>query len=178
MVADETPDVDAQSLIQFLALIEEHLDEEITLVAVGGTALTLLNAKPATLDIDFTGPARSIEAFREAASKEPHGYDIDSWPNGTVFMVNLPPDYLERSHVIDVDLDQVNLRSLAPVDLIVTKIARLNQRDQNDILTTRKRFGITSDHVRQRAKEITYVGSQDGYMANLETAIRRCFEPK
>lgn len=175
-MADETTEVGAQDLIEFLALVEENLDEEITLVAAGGTALTLLDAKPATLDIDFTGPARSIDAFHEAASEHAHGYAIDTWPDGTVFMVNLPADYLERSHATDADLDRVDLRALDPVDLVVTKIARLNQRDRDDIRTTRTRFDITVEQVRRRAEEITYVGSQAGYEANLEAAIRRCFE--
>lgn len=161
MVAEQPTEVGAQDLIEFLALIEEHLDHDITLVAAGGTALTLFEAKPSTLDIDFTGPADSLSAFHEAESQEAHGYDIDSWPDGTVFMVNLPDDYLERSRRIDVDLKHVDLRALHPVDLIVTKIARLNQRDQDDIRTTRERFGITVEQVRRRAREITYVGSQE-----------------
>lgn len=176
MVAEQPTEVGAQDLLEFLALIEEHLDQGITLVAAGGTALTLLEAKPSTLDIDFTGPADSLEAFHKAESQEAHGYDIDSWPDGTVFMVNLPSDYLERSQGFDVELTRVDLRALDPVDLIVTKIARLNQRDRDDIRTARGRFDVTAEQVRRRAQEITYVGSQESYDANLKTAIRQCFQ--
>lgn len=37
----------------FLSVLNEDLDKKITLVAVGGTAMTLLDLKPSTIDIDF-----------------------------------------------------------------------------------------------------------------------------
>ena len=105
-MADEARGVGSDDLLAFLELVEGHLDREITLVAAGGTALTLLDAKAATIDIDFTGPRESIEAFREAEEAEPHGYDIDAWPDGTVFSLTLPADYLDRSIDVDAGLDR------------------------------------------------------------------------
>ncbi len=177
MVDDEAQRLGAADLLQFLELIEEHLDQDITLVAAGGTALTPLNAKPSTIDIDFTGPYDSIHAFDQAASKEPHGYEIDTWPDGTVFSLTLPDDYLARSRAVDAGLERTDLRMLHPVDLIVTKVARCDERDREDIRTTRERFDVTAEEVEQRVQEVSYVGSQENYQANLETAKRRCFSP-
>lgn len=174
-MAEKNQELDASDLLEFLEIIEEHLAEPITLVAAGGTSLTLLGAKPSTVDVDFTGPAASIAAFREAASMEPHGYGIDAWPDGTVFMVNLPDDYLERSRLIETDLARIELRALHPVDLIVTKIARCDARDQDDIRRTRETFGITVAEVEDRVPKIVYVGSKEAYEANLQTALRECF---
>lgn len=176
MVADNAPRLTARDLIEFLELIEPHLDEEITLVAAGGTALTLLDAKPSTIDIDFTGPYDSIQLFDRAESKEPHGYEIDSWPDGTVFSLTLPDDYLSRSQPIDAGLERIDLRTLHPVDLIVTKIARWDERDREDIRTARKRFDVTFQEVEQRVPAVAYVGSQENYEANLQTARRKCFD--
>ncbi len=176
-MAEQDREIGARDLIEFLSLVEEHLEEEITLVAVGGTALTLIGAKSSTLDIDFTGPRPSIDAFLEASSKEPHGYEIDTWPDGTVFMVTLPDNYLDRSRVIETGLERIELRALHPVDLIVTKIARCDARDLDDIRTANDRFGITVDQVTERVPKIVYVGSADAYEANLQTVIRECFEP-
>ncbi len=175
-MAEKNRELDASDLLEFLGIIEEHLAERITLVAAGGTALTLLDAKPSTIDIDFTGPAASIVAFEDAASMEAHGYQIDTWPDGTVFMVNLPDDYLDRSRIIETDLVQIELRALHPVDLIVTKIARCDARDRDDIRRTREQFEVTVAEVEERVPEIVYVGSQDAYDANLETARRACFD--
>lgn len=176
MVADERRRLGAEDLLQFLELIEEHLDEDITLVAAGGTALTLLDAKPSTIDIDFTGPPDSLEAFHDAESREAHGYEIDTWPDGTVFSLTLPDDYLARSQAVDAGLERIELRTLHPVDLIVTKIARCDERDREDIRTTRERFDVTVEEVEQRVSEVAYVGSWENYEANLETAIRECFD--
>lgn len=175
-MADDASRLTARDLIEFLELVEEHLDQEITLVAAGGTALTLLDAKPSTIDIDFTGPSTSLEAFHDAESQEAHGYEIDTWPDGTVFSLTLPDDYLARSRAVDAGLDRIDLRTLHPVDLIVTKIARCDERDREDIRTTRELFDVTVEQVERRVPEVAYVGSQQNYQANLQTAIGECFD--
>lgn len=168
-------EVDAADLVSFLALVEEHLDDPITLVGAGGTGLTLLGAKPSTIDIDFTGPSSSITAFRMASDEEPHGYDIDAWPDGTVFMATLPEDYLERSREAETSLRRIELRALHPVDLVVTKVARYDRRDREDIQRAVEMFGLEPEDVRRRAEGIEYVGSQQAYEANLSAALQECF---
>lgn len=49
--------MDKRNLIQFLKELDGNLERRITLVVVGGTALTLLDVKPSTIDVDFTLPA-------------------------------------------------------------------------------------------------------------------------
>jgi hypothetical protein len=44
------------ALIDLLEVLNEDLTKKITLVAVGGTAMTLLDLKDSTIDIDFTIP--------------------------------------------------------------------------------------------------------------------------
>lgn len=46
-----------------LSSVDEELERRIVLVAVGGTAMTLLDLKPSTIDIDFTGPYDDIREF-------------------------------------------------------------------------------------------------------------------
>ncbi len=45
------------ALFDFLNVLNEDLTKKITLVAAGGTAMTLIDLKPSTIDIDFTIPA-------------------------------------------------------------------------------------------------------------------------
>lgn len=48
--------LDKSGLLGLLSAVDSELNRKITLVAAGGTAMTLLDMEPSTLDIDFTGP--------------------------------------------------------------------------------------------------------------------------
>ncbi|MBA3750694.1 MAG: hypothetical protein H0X03_07395, partial [Nitrosopumilus sp.] len=48
--------MDKKSLLDFLSEMDSKFKKKITLVAAGGTAMTLLDIKTSTIDIDFTGP--------------------------------------------------------------------------------------------------------------------------
>jgi len=48
--------LDKAVLFNLLKNFDEEAKEKITLVAVGGSAMTLLDLKVSTLDIDFTVP--------------------------------------------------------------------------------------------------------------------------
>jgi hypothetical protein len=76
--------------LALLARFDEELERKIVLVAAGGTALTLLNAKPSTLDLDFTGPSEDIAMFDRAEKAIPHGFKIDKYKDGAVFTQILP----------------------------------------------------------------------------------------
>ena len=76
-------------LLGFLEVVGKELDREITLVGVGGTAMTLLNLKPSTIDVDFTGPSKDIDEFDRILKSIPHGMKIDTWNDGQVFSQQL-----------------------------------------------------------------------------------------
>ena len=52
--------LDKSGLLGLLEAVDAELTRKITLVAAGGTAMTLLDLKPSTIDIDFTGPHEDI----------------------------------------------------------------------------------------------------------------------
>lgn len=167
--------LDQERLMDFLSTVETHLQEPITLVGAGGTALVLLDVKPSTIDVDFTGPRPSIERFRRTLDGIPHGFKVDTWGGGYVFTTRLPGDYLDRSRsppVADA-LDRIDLRTLDPVDLVVTKIARFNQRDQDDIRRTVQAFDLRPEAIRSRASQVEVVGNEEVFEHNLEVAIDR-----
>lgn len=163
--------LDASDLLGFLGLVETHLEEDVVLVAAGGTALTLLGVKESTVDIDLTGPVASVAAFEVALAKQPHGYRVDTWPDGTVFMVTLPEDYLERSRPVPTDLEAIELRALDPVDVIVTKVARYDARDREDIRAAWEAFSVAPADVEARAAQAVYAGGEAAYEANLQAAL-------
>ena len=58
--------LDNTKLLDFLEEIDRELSCKIVIVAVGGTAMTLANAKPSTIDIDFTIPGKDYDEFERA----------------------------------------------------------------------------------------------------------------
>jgi len=85
------------ALFDFLEVIDEDLNKGITLVAVGGTAMTLMDLKPSTLDIDFTISSSDMQAFSDALKSNPSGFKIDMWPDGYVFCQYLPMTTFPRA---------------------------------------------------------------------------------
>lgn len=64
--------LDRSALIEFLEEVDKALSRSITLVAVGGTAMTLLRAKASTIDVDLTIPSEDYEEFQQALRNIPH----------------------------------------------------------------------------------------------------------
>lgn len=166
--------LDRRALLDFLSEVEKELDRRIVLVAVGGTAMTLLGAKESTIDVDFTGPGADVAAFKAVLKSLPHGFKVDTWPEGQVFSQFLPDDYLSRSSSIKA-IGNIELRALHPVDIIVTKAGRLDERDMEDIEACIKKFHPTKREVAARANQVTYVGREENFRHNIQVILQRLF---
>lgn len=167
--------LDKSMLLDFLEVLEGEISQKITIVAVGGTAMTLLDLKPSTIDIDFTIPKKDLEEFQRAKARVSSGFKIDIWTDGTVFSQTLPDDYLDKSFEIKTELKRIHLKALHPVDIVVTKIGRLNARDLQDITACIQKFNISKSQVERRAKQVQYVGKEENYKANLQYVLETCF---
>ena len=166
--------IDSTRLLEFLELMGQGLPRRIVLVAVGGTAMTLLNVKPSTRDIDFTGPGEDIGLFRRVLGATPHGMKVDAWPDGQVFSQFLPPDYLARSWKVR-QLENIDLRALHPVDIVITKIGRLDDRDRQDIRDCIRAFKISKSAIERRASKVEYVGSTENFEYQVQYVLRHFF---
>lgn len=168
--------LDNTKLLDFLGEIEKELRRKITVVAVGGTAMTLLEAKPSTIDVDFTIPAKYYDEFEDAKKIVQPGFRIDVFHDGAVFVTMLPQDYLKRSRPIKTKLEKIDLRALHPVDIIMTKIGRLDKRDWQDIESCVTKFRITRKQIEKRAKEMGYAGNDEILKGNLQAVLRKFFK--
>jgi len=166
--------LDKSALLDFLAVLDEEVSKEITLVAVGGTAMTLLDLKTSTIDVDFTIPSKDKLAFDKALAKIPHGFKTDVWQDGTVFSQSLPDDYLEKSIEITT-FKHIRLRALHPIDIVVTKIGRLDDRDVQDIKACIKKFKISKSQIAARAATVQYAGNEENYKHNLKYVLEKFF---
>jgi len=167
-------EIDKSRLLNFLEEIDREMPRQITLVAVGGTAMTLLDAKPSTLDIDFTGPREDIALFDRVHKTIPHGMKIDTWADGRVFSQCLPPDYLTKSKKMK-EFRNIELRALDPLDIVVTKIGRLDERDIQDIQECIRIFRLMKSEVKKRAAQIEYLGNVEDFEYHLRLALHRFF---
>lgn len=167
---------DKSALLGFLEEVDRELGRRITPVAVGGTAMTLLGVKPSTIDVDFTIPSLYYREFQRALKATPHGFRIDCWRNGMVFSQVPPEDYLKKARTIDAGMRNIALKALHPVDIVVTKVGRLDERDIQDIEACIRKFKLTKDKIARRGKQIQYVGYEENYKANLGYVLKKFFQ--
>lgn len=167
--------LDKSELMGLLAAVDKELERKIVLVAAGGTAMTLLDVKPSTIDIDFTGPQDDIKEFNKIEKSIPHGFKVDTWTDGAIFSQMLPDDYLEKSIPVRTGLRKVQLKALHPLDIVVTKIGRLNERDLQDIESCIKKFKLKRNQIEKRAEAVHYVGNEKVYELNLRYVLQQFF---
>lgn len=158
-----------KDLESFLQLIAD-LDKEIELFAMGGTAMVLKNIKEATKDIDFL-TASDYETIKElfilAGLEEKdssklcniwylNNKRIDIFYDEFVMGITLPDDWKEMSEHIR-DIGKLRLYILNWYDIIITKIARSEPRDIDDILTILKTQKIDFKILKNRYYELAPV---------------------
>ena len=165
--------LDNTKLLDFLEEIDKELTHKIVAVAVGGTAMTLLKAKSSTIDVDFTMPSQYHEDFKDAMKVIQPGFQVELYHDGMVFITSLPDDYLKRSKPIKTKLKKIDLRTLHPIDIIVTKIARLDGRDEQDIESCMKKFKITKNQVVKRASHIPSLVHDETFQTNLKNFLKK-----
>lgn len=167
--------LDNTKLLDFLGEINKELKRKIVIVAVGGTAMTLLKAKSSTIDVDFTIPSEYFDNFQQAKNIVQPGFKVDLFHDGAVFVNMLPDDYLKRSKIIKTKLKNIQLRALHPVDIVVTKIGRLDSRDEQDIEACIKKFKIKKNQIVKRAAKIGYAANDEVFQSNLQSALKKFF---
>lgn len=167
--------LDNSRLLDFLGEIDKELKRKIVVVAVGGTAMTLLKAKSSTIDVDFTISGEYFEEFQQAINNVRSGFRVDLYHDGAVFVNMLPDDYLKRSRLIKTRLKNIELRALNPVDIVVTKIGRLDDRDKQDIESCIKKFRLKKGQVTKRAAQLGYAANDEVFKINLRNALKQFF---
>ena len=137
--------------------------------------MTLVDAKTSTRDVDFTIPTECKDEFERVKNTLQPGFRLDSFLGNRIFSTFLPDDYLEKSGSIETSFRNIDLRALDPIDIIITKIGRLNTRDREDIETCIAQFQITRKQIEQRAKETYYEGNEQAFKENLDAVLRHFF---
>ena len=87
-----------KDLLNWLKKIDGKLKKNITLIAVGGTAMTLLNFKESTIDVDFDVSRDDYNLFKNAIDKT---FRVDIFVDGYIFSEQLPEDSAPNGYNLD-----------------------------------------------------------------------------
>ena len=158
-------------LVKWLRSIDKKLHRKMTLIAVGGTAMTLLGLKSSTRDIDFCIKSEDKKDFEKVLYKK---FKVDLFTDGYIFSEQLPADYSEKSKEI-IRMKNIALKALNPIDIIITKAARFNARDEEDIEALSKH--VDKDELIKRFNEVlkSYSGKEEDYKYHIKIILKRFF---
>jgi len=106
------------------------------------------------------------------------GFRVDRFYGGMVFTTNLPEDYLEKTLKIKTDFRNINLRVLNPMDIVLTKVSRMNTRDMEDIETCIKKFHLTSEMLKSRAEQNPQWQSDQEWQKSFDKVINELCQDK
>ncbi len=163
--------IDKNDLIKWLTKADKKLGKHISVVAVGGTAMTLLGLKSSTVDVDLCVNSEDKKDLERAVGSS---FKADIFIDGYIFSEQLPDDYALKAKEI-LRLRNITLKALDPADIIITKSARLNARDEEDIGVLAKH--VDRDILVKRFKLVvkTYAGDEKQYNENFNHILKRFF---
>lgn len=170
--------IDKQELLAYLHQINGQLRKKVTLVAVGGTAMTLYGLKEATKDIDFCAANKEDFSLISSIVKKISGkFRLDLFSESHIYILQLPENYVAKSRPLKEQFRNLEVRLLSPIDIILTKTSRLNERDLEDIraLVSKKRVDKKKLIKRYQLVKSTYAGSETAFQDRFEQVIKAFF---
>ncbi|MDR0275563.1 MAG: hypothetical protein LBI48_09545 [Burkholderiaceae bacterium] len=148
----------AGALRKILRRLEQEIapDAPICVYLAGGMAVHLYTGKRVTTDIDaefsrriVLPPDLTVDVTLEDGSEKL--VYLDGNYNSTFGLMH--EDYLEDALPINLGTGKFSVCVLAPVDLAVSKIARLADSDKEDIAELARAGLTTAEAIEQRARE-------------------------
>lgn len=140
--------IDKQGLLDRLGVWDGFLKRKVSLIACGGTALTLLGIKPSTKDIDLIVPVEAEHKYLTDTLKDlgytsasgwgwvrEDGFIFDLFRGKRVHTTELLDSPLEKGRHIPVkEFSRIYLGVLNDYDIIISKLFRGTQVDIDDCL--------------------------------------------
>lgn len=168
----------AEGMRELFRQLEERLAlrSPVDVYLAGGMAVHLYTASCVTTDVDAEFGARvylpndlMVEVTLEDGTQQVIYLDTNYSPTFAL----MHEDYLDAAIPVYLGTDRIRVHVLSPVDLAVSKIARLADSDRDDIAAL-VRAGLTgADEIEQRARSALsgYVGGQAMLELNLRDAV-------
>lgn len=168
----------ANGLRELFRQLEERLslNRQLVVYLAGGMAVHLYTATRVTTDVDAEFGERVIvpndlvvEVTLEDGTRQV--VYVDTNYNSTFGLMH--EDYQGDAIPVDLGLKYIRLHVLSPVDVAVSKIARLAYSDREDIQALVRLGLTTADEIEQRAVSALtgYIGDQTMPMLNIRDAV-------
>jgi Nucleotidyltransferase of unknown function (DUF6036) len=168
----------ARGLRELFVQLEQRLalHQPLAVYLAGGMAVHLYTASRVTTDVDAEFGARVLlpkDLMVEITLEDgtPQVVYLDTNYNASFALMH--EDYLDDAIPLDMGLQHIQLFVLSPVDLAVSKIARLADNDREDIQALVKLGLTTAQAIEQRATSALagYVGNPSMLLLNLRDAL-------
>jgi hypothetical protein len=177
--------IDKDALLATLTAWDGYLKKHVRLIACGGTAMTLLNVKASTKDIDFVVPVEKEHDYLVAILqklgyvsytghgwKRKDGFVFDLYRGPRVFTTRLIDSPLEEGrHTLFKEFTFLYVGILNDYDLLISKLFRGNQTDIEDCLALirhrKEKFDLPTFERRFR-ETASYDVSENRVIKNLE----------
>jgi plasmid maintenance system antidote protein VapI len=168
----------ARGLRELFVQLEQRLalQQPLAVYLAGGMAVHLYTASRVTTDVDAEFGARVLlpnDLMVEITLEDgtPQVVYLDTNYNASFALMH--EDYLDDALSLDMGLQHIRLFVLSPVDLAVSKIARLADNDREDIQALVRRGLTTAQAIEQRATSALagYVGNPNMLLLNLRDAL-------
>ncbi len=168
----------ARGLQEFFRRLEDRLelDRALTVVLAGGMAVHLYTAKRVTTDIDAEFSARVVvpsDLLVDVTLPDGETESLYFDSNFSTTLALMHEDYVQDSLPVDFGLRHIRVRVLSPVDLAVSKIARLADPDKEDIrdLVLAGLTGAAEIEARAEQALKAYVGNTSSLRFNIRDAL-------
>ena len=181
--------IDKQGLLDRISAWDAFLKRKVHLIACGGTALTLLNVKPSTKDIDLMVP--NLDEYEyligilkqlgyKSASgwgwKREDGFIFDLFRGKSIHTTELLESPLEKgNHILVKEFNRIYFGVLNYYDIIISKLFRAAAIDINDclVLAKNKKKDIDFKRLGKRFKETaSFDVSEDKVNKNFEHFLK------
>ena len=163
-MAHNEKEINAEELFELIESISKFIEKEIKMYALGGTALTILNIKKSTRDVDINiesnGEYQYIcKIFDDLGFERKgirwisqEGLAFDMFHGSNIIGTELLPDCIDKSKFIR-SFGNIKLYTLPLEDIIISKLARGDSRDFDDIKRILEVEKINLKKLVQRYKE-------------------------
>ena len=181
-------EINVKKLLDLLQSISKYADTKIKIYALGGTALTLLNIKKSTLDIDINIETNKeyeyiSKLFEQIGFEKAggirwitqEGLAFDVFHGSNILGTELLPDCLKLSKFIK-SFGYIELYTMSLQDIIISKLARGDLRDFDDIKAIFKKEKINLKGLVDRYKKTMEVSVVSEYKQKLLDLIEIKFQ--
>ncbi|MEA3379006.1 MAG: DUF6036 family nucleotidyltransferase [Nanoarchaeota archaeon] len=180
-------EINAEELFDLIESISKFIEKEIKMYALGGTALTILNIKKSTKDVDINIESNAeynyiCKIFDNLGFEKKgirwisqEGLAFDMFHGSNILGTNLLPNCIAKSKFIK-SFGNIKLYTLPLEDIIISKLARGDLRDFDDIKGILSVKKINLRKLVQRYKETMEISVVANYQQKLLDLIEIKFK--